>query len=391
MKIESVDLFYLSMPQVLDIGDGSQDALLVRVRAGGLEGWGECEASPLTSIASYVCPMSHAACKPVGASVLGQRLHDPSDVARIGRLVRQNSFDLLQADHTLSGIDTALWDVMGKRLGAPAWQLLGWKRAFAKRPYASLLFGDAAADTLVAARKVRAQGYTAAKFGWGPYGKGSVEADADQVAAAREGVGPDADLLIDAGTAFGTDVEAAALRLPALASFGAVWLEEPFEAGALSAYAALSARGGPVRIAGGEEAHNLHQAVHMIDYAGVGFIQIDAGRIGGLTPSKGVAEHAVAKGVTYVNHTFTSHVALAASLHPYAGLEAHHLCEYPVAPKPLCAELTKTPLPRDADGLVRLPERPGVGVDPDPETIKKYLVDLEIMVAGRVLYRMPQV
>ncbi len=65
MKIESVDFFYLAMPEVLDIGDGSQDALLVRVRAGGYTGWGECEAAPLVSIASLVCPMSHSACKPV--------------------------------------------------------------------------------------------------------------------------------------------------------------------------------------------------------------------------------------------------------------------------------------------------------------------------------------
>src|SRR5687768_2136831 len=61
MKIESVDLFYLSMPTVTDAGDGSQDALLVRVHAGGFTGWGECEASPLTSIAAFVCPMSHGA------------------------------------------------------------------------------------------------------------------------------------------------------------------------------------------------------------------------------------------------------------------------------------------------------------------------------------------
>ena len=54
MKIESVDFFYLSMPVVTDAGDGSQDALVVRVRAGGIEAWGECEASPLTSIASYL-------------------------------------------------------------------------------------------------------------------------------------------------------------------------------------------------------------------------------------------------------------------------------------------------------------------------------------------------
>ena len=70
MRIEAIDFYYLSMPEVLDIGDGSQDALVVRVAGGGLVGWGECEASPLVSIAALVCPMSHGACKPVSASEL---------------------------------------------------------------------------------------------------------------------------------------------------------------------------------------------------------------------------------------------------------------------------------------------------------------------------------
>src|SRR5437762_14361769 len=83
LKIEAVDFFYLSMPQVLDIGDGSQDALLVRVRAGDFVGWGECEASPLVSIASLVCPMSHSACKPVRDSLLGQSLDSVNDIIRI--------------------------------------------------------------------------------------------------------------------------------------------------------------------------------------------------------------------------------------------------------------------------------------------------------------------
>src|SRR5680860_1427596 len=99
-KIEAVDFYYLSMPEVLDIGDGSQDLLLVRVQAGEHVGWGECEASPLTSIAALVTPMSHSACKPVRDSVLGERLDDVSDIARIGTLTRANSLDLLQADHT---------------------------------------------------------------------------------------------------------------------------------------------------------------------------------------------------------------------------------------------------------------------------------------------------
>lgn len=119
MKIESVDFFYLRMPEVLNIGDGSQDALLVRIRAGGYEGWGECEASPLTSIASYVCPMSHSACKPLKYSLEGKSIDDAEDILRISASVHENSLDLFQADHTLSGIAIALWDLLGKKLDPP--------------------------------------------------------------------------------------------------------------------------------------------------------------------------------------------------------------------------------------------------------------------------------
>src|SRR3954447_26746778 len=105
------------MPEVTLEADGSQDALLVRVVAGGEEGWGECEASPLASIAAFVTPRSHGVCQPVEASVLGQTLDGPEDIARIAALVQRNSMDLLQAPHTFSGIEMALWDVLGKHRG----------------------------------------------------------------------------------------------------------------------------------------------------------------------------------------------------------------------------------------------------------------------------------
>lgn len=389
MKIESVDFFYLSMPEILDIGDGSQDALLVRVSAGGEVGWGECEAAPLVSIASLVCPMSHSACKPVQMSVIGQRIDDVDDIRRIGDLVRAESMDLLQADHTLSGIDMALWDLLGKRLSAPVYALLGYERAYPKLPYASMLFGDTPQETLEKGRAARAQGYRAAKFGWGPIGLGSVQDDADQFMAAREGLGDDGILLIDAGTVWKNDLEAAAQRLPALKACAATWLEEPFVSGALDEYRRLAAMSGEVRLAGGEGSHNFYMARHMIDYAGIGFIQIDAGRIGGITVAKDVASYAAAHGVTYVNHTFTSHLALSASLQPYAGIEADHICEYPVEPKALALAITQDHLVPDADGYLHVPDRPGLGLTPDPAALQPYLVDAEIRVGGRVLYQTP--
>lgn len=387
MKIESVDFFYLSMPEVLDIGDGSQDALLVRVRAGGFEGWGECEAAPLPSIAAWMCPRSHSACKPVRDSVLGQTLDAVSDITRIGNLVRENSLDLLQADHTLSGVDIALWDLLGKKLGQPVWKLLGYKQSFAKTPYASVLFGDTPEETLKKGRAATAAGYRAAKFGWGPFGRTTVTADREQLHAAREGLGADGLLLVDAGTVWVDNVARAAQVLPALHETHALWLEEPFVSGALDAYKSLSIQAGTLKLAGGEGAHNIWMARHMMQHGGVGYIQIDCGRIGGISVAKQAADDAVARGVTFVNHTFTSHLALSASLQPFAGLERDVICEYPVEPKILAVEMTANHLPRDANGFVRAPDTPGLGITPDLVAAKKYLVPVEISVRGEILFR----
>jgi len=389
MRIESLDVYYLSMPEILDIGDGSQDALLVRLQAGGHIGWGECEASPLTAIAALVCPMSHSACKPVRESVLGQRLDGVKDIQRIGNLVRENSLDLLQADHMLSGIDSAMWDLLGRRLDEPAYRLLGYERAHPKTPYASVLFGDTPQETLDKARGIRERGFRAAKFGWGPYGKGTVEADRDQVHAAREGLGKEGILLVDAGTVWVDDLAAAQLRLPALEECRATWLEEPFVSGALDAYKRLAGMCRTVRLAGGEGSHNYYMAQHMVDHAGIGYLQIDAGRIGGISVAKRAADYARAHGVTFVNHTFTSHLALSASLQPYAGAEEGALCEYPVELKPVAWAITREHLLPDADGLLRLPEAPGLGVTPALEGLRRYLVDVEIRAKGELLYRTP--
>ncbi|MCA9862516.1 MAG: hypothetical protein KC432_05835 [Thermomicrobiales bacterium] len=390
MRIDAVDFYYLSMPEVLDIGDGSQDLLLVRLQAGPHVGWGECEAAPLVSIASLVCPMSHSACKPVIASVLGQTLDRAADIDRIGDLVRAESADVLQANHTLSGIDIAMWDLLGRRYEEPVYKLLGYERAEPRQPYASVLFGDTAQDTLTKARGIREKGYLAAKFGWGPYGKGSVADDRDQVEAAREGLGPDGIVLVDAGTIWGHDLAAAAARLPALQAVNATWLEEPFVSGALNAYHALAQQSGSVRIAGGEGSHNEDMARHMIDHGGLGFVQIDAGRIGGISPSRRVADYALERGVTYVNHTFTSHLALSASLQPFAGHPAGSICEYPVELKSLAWDMTQDHILPDANGQVNVPDAPGLGLTPDLEAARPYLLDVEIAVGGKVLYRTPE-
>lgn len=390
MSIEAVDFFYLSMPVIEDIGDGSQDALLVRVVADGVEGWGECEASPLASIAAYITPMSHGACKPVQHVVLGKRLEEPADIAALAAAVEMDCMDLLQASHTFSGIEMAMWDVIGKKRNAPVYELLGYKQVFKKLPYASQLFGDTPQQTLEGCRKARERGFKAVKCGWGPFGKGTVREDREHLQAAREGIGNDGTLLVDAGQIFRENVDAAIHRIMALEEVKTVWFEEPFLSGAYGAYSTLASKTPRVKLAGGEASHNFHMAQQLIDYGKVGFIQIDCGRIGGIGPAKRAADYAVGKNVTYVNHTFTSHLALCASIQPYAGIKEHVICEYPFAPKPVAWDMTETHLLPDETGHVSVPAAPGLGITMNKAGMRKYLVDAEIRVKGKTLYSTPE-
>lgn len=390
MRIEAVDFFYLAMPDVTLEADGSQDALLVRVAAGGHVGWGECEAAPLPSIAAFVCPRSHGVCRPVADAVLGATLDGPDDIEAIAARVRYESMDLLQAAHTFSGVEMALWDLLGHARGEPVWRLLGYHESTAKTPYASVLFGDTPQQTLERAKRARAGDFRAAKFGWGPFGRSDAAADRDHLEAAREGLGPDGVLLVDVGQIFVEDVGRAAERLPALEATGATWFEEPFAGSAFEAYAALAARS-RTPLAGGEAAHNVAMARHLMDFGKIGFVQIDTGRIGGIGPAKEVADLAVARGVKFVNHTFTSHLALSASLQPYAGLADHEICEYPAEPKPVATAFVASPLTRGADGSIRAPDAPGLGIEVDVGAAREYLLDIEIRVGGKTLYATPAI
>jgi L-alanine-DL-glutamate epimerase-like enolase superfamily enzyme len=322
---------------------------------------------------------------------LGWTINTPDDIRRLTYEVRRQSFDLLQADHTLSGVDMALWDLLGKQRGEPTWRLLGWEKAYPKQAYASQLFGDTPETTFSLAQKVHAQGFTAAKFGWGPFGQ-DLAADEAHIRAAREGLGDDVRLLVDAGTIWGDDVEQAALRLPVLHECDVLWLEEPFVSGALHAYANLSERmRAPLRTAAGEGSHEPHMARNLIDFGRVGYIQIDAGRIGGLTSAYEIARYAEAKNVTYVNHTFTTPLALSASLQPFAGLKDHPLCEFPTQGSALAQTLTTGGPKPTVNGAIHLSDRPGLGVTINFQTLREYAIDAKILVSGQMLYKTPNI
>ncbi len=392
MKIEAIDLFYVALPKITRTADGTQDSLVVRVRTdNGLEGWGECDASPLVSLTAYVMPMSHSNIINIREALLGESLDSPEDVVRLRNKAGEYGLDIQQLDHAVAGADIAMWDVLGKHLGEPVWKLIGHEASHKKLPYASVLFGDNPAETRAVADSIVERDFRAAKFGWGPMGRGSLADDIGLVQAARDGLGPDAKLMVDAGVIWGNDVDTAYERAVAFADLGVTWLEEPLRTEEVGAYKALSdrvrANGINIGVAGGEGADYYRAADDMMTNAGLDFVQIDVGRIGGITEAKRVADKAHELGIQYVNHTFKSHLSVAASIHVFAGYEEFDLTEYPAGDSPLILGLTApTGIFRDADGLVRASDKPGLGVKVNLDAIRAYQRQVKIEIDGEILF-----
>ncbi|MBS3647619.1 mandelate racemase/muconate lactonizing enzyme family protein [Pseudaminobacter sp. 19-2017] len=388
-RIEAIDLFLLQVPDFDPARDPVKDTLLVRARAGQYEGWGEGEAAPFVSLAAFVTPESHSTSRPVGASVLGQPLEGPADIVAITRRVLEDSMNVLQAPHVYSGVEMALWDLLGKKCEEPVYRLLGYDRAFAKQPYVVIPFAATPEETFGRMRQARQAGYRAVKTGWNGFGSGDIAADGAQLAAAREGLGTDARLFLDAARIWGNDPTATNGYGALLDQFSVEWVEEPFEPAALEAYAEFSRYFGRQRIAAGENIHSVAQARHLFDIGGVGVIQIDCGRVGGIGAARDIARYVDRRGGQYVNHTYTSHLALSASLHAYAGLERQDLCEYPMDPSSLSWAICREHLALGADGKVELPDAPGLGIAMDLHAIQEHLLDVEIRVGENILYRTP--
>ena len=388
MKIIAVDPFYLKMPQITDAADGTQDTLVVRIQTDeGITGWGECDASPLVSLAAYCCPMSHGNIINIRESLIGETLDNPNDVVRLHEKALRNGLDIQQIRHAYSGADIALWDIIGQKLGEPIYRLLDpQSQSHSKLPYASVLFGETPEETHQIAVQLREQGYRAAKFGWGPMGKFGEENDLALVRAAREGMGEDAQIMIDAGVVWGDDYETAYARAKRFAQFLPTWLEEPLAPDAIEAYMALSKQNPPVPIAAGEGSGTYRMAEDLILHGGIQFVQIDVGRIGGITDAFRVRQLAEQHGVQYVNHTFKSHLSLAASLHVFATNESFNLLEYPAAGSELAQCLTVERLEVGSDGTVALTESPGLGVHVDAEAVDAYLAPVWIQVGNEVIF-----
>jgi L-alanine-DL-glutamate epimerase-like enolase superfamily enzyme len=370
MKISRVEPIHLRLPQVNERCDGSQETLVVKVHTdAGITGVGEVDSSAVVAKAIIEAPLSHRICRGLAECVLGQ---DPFEIDRLVHCMYEGTIffgrqgAVIQA---MSGIEIALWDIVGKATERPVYQLLGG--AFRKkfRAYASILFGDTPAETEQIGRRWAGAGFRAVKFGWGPMGQ-SEASDLAHVRAARQGIGSDTELMVDAGLCW--DTATALRRARQFEPFNLAWLEEPLHPDNHQGYARLSAQS-PIRIAAGEEICDIKEFREIMDVGGIDVAQVDVTRVGGLARSKRIGWDSAERHRLCVNHSYKTGVNIAASLHFVAALPNTHYFEYCVEQGALRKSLTRQTFPV-VDGEIAVPEEPGLGIELDEAIVAKYRV-----------------
>jgi len=274
--------------------------------------------------------------------------------------------------HAISGIDIAMWDILGKATGQPVGRLLGGRYRDRVRPYASLLMceGSRLAEHLAA---VRSQGFRAFKTGWGPFGRRSDALDEQIVRTAREAVGPDSMLMVDAGASdafWPQDYKWAARTARMLADYGVYWFEEPLQPDNLHDFVLLR-NSSPVPIAGGEVLTRRQSFTPWLEQRAFDIVQPDVTKVGGISEERRIAWMAQECGVRFIPHGWNTALGLAADLQLASASRPTDLVEY-LTGSPFIDDLVEVPWKLDAEGMLAIPDGPGLGVSLNMDAVEKH-------------------
>jgi D-galactarolactone cycloisomerase len=274
--------------------------------------------------------------------------------------------------HTISGIDIAMWDILGKATGQPVGRLLGGCYRSRVLPYASLLMCEpsALAERLTALGE---QGFKAFKIGWGPFGRQSDAVDERIVKAARESVGPEARLMVDAGASdacWHQHFKWAARTASMLADFGVYWFEEPLVPDNLSDYVLLR-QNAPLPIAGGEVLTRRQSFTPFLQARAFDIVQPDVTKVGGISEERKIAWMAQENGVRFIPHGWNTALGLAADLHLASATRNTDMVEY-LTGSPFIDDLVEKKWQLDENGMLAIPNGPGLGVSLNLDAVEKH-------------------
>lgn len=305
-------------------------------------------------------------------NLIGERADEPE---RVAEKLHQMTFWQGRGGavtHAISGIDIALWDIFGQVCGQPVGRLLGGYHRDRIKPYGSLLFEDPATFPRVL-EAATARGFKALKLGWGPFGRVDAAMDEKLVRTARETVGDEVEIMVDAG---GSDqfwphgFKWAVERAKMLADYDVVWFEEALPPDDIEGFIRLRDHA-PVPIAGGEVLTRRQSFIPFIERGAFDIIQPDVTKVGGIGEMRRILHMALDHNVLLVTHGWNTAIGLAADLHIAAAHPTARWVEY-ITPSPYIEDIVATPFVIDDDGLLEIPTGPGLGIELDWDRIQAH-------------------
>jgi L-alanine-DL-glutamate epimerase-like enolase superfamily enzyme len=285
----------------------------------------------------------------------------------------------------ISGVDIALWDLLGRRLNKPIAELLGGGGVRRVPSYVGCMcLGFQPAESLrEEVRGYVADGFTALKVRGGL----DLEADVEAVAVTREAAGPHVDIMIDANSAYSPPESLQLARR--LARYNTFWLEDPFDFSVAYHHADMGwlRKNAPVPIASGGNVYTRFNARSLIDAGGVDYLTPDVTKCGGISEGLKIAALASAFNVTVAPHTVVG-VGTVAGVHYAAAVPTHirgHLEWDASQVNPLRDELC-VPALEVKGGAVSVPRGPGLGIAlPDQAALQRFA-----FIAGREISMPPR-
>jgi L-alanine-DL-glutamate epimerase-like enolase superfamily enzyme len=376
MKITDIEIIELRTPGWTGMTfDGSYDNCVVLVHTDqGLSGLAEVDSVPSVIRAIVEAPRSHTHAMGLKTILVGK---DPANVEALW----EEMYDATSyygrrgaVIHAISAVDIALWDLRGKVQGKPLAEILGAKKQRDRiLAYGTVYpLGETPDEVRRNIDRGLKLGLRCIKIVADPFWREDLAKTTALIRTAREHVGPEIRLMVDAATAWSKAEEGLPL-MPIFRDFNFHWVEAPLPLDDMEGHARFQGYGVP--IGGGDLGLTTHyEYEQMFDVGKIDIAQPDVTMVGGLTELLRLSAIAKKRGKRVVTHGYKSNITIAANLAFLAQHWAEEVLEYSTSESVLRWELTRERFPIEKDGKVAVPTAPGLGVSLDPKVVERFRV-----------------
>lgn len=373
MKITDIEAIHLRIEDPnIGLFDGSYDDCVIVVHTDeGITGIGEVESLAPAIQGIVNAPPAHNHARGLRELLVGE---DPTDPERLWQLMYDATDYIGRRGlmmHAMGGVDIALWDIAGQASGKPIHELLGGAKRDRLLAYGTIYpMARTPEEVRAQIQEAKAMNLRAFKFAADPWWMEDISVTSSLLQAARAEAGGEAILIVDAALCYRT-VEEGMKLLPVFKDVGIYFLEAPLSLDDVEGHAALASHGMPLGI-GDLGLTHVDEFIEMMDRGKATICQPDITMVGGFTGLRKIAAAAAARGKRVITHGYKTNITIAANLHFLASHRDEEILEYSTSKSPLRWKTTRESIAIDDDGMVRVPQAPGLGVTLDWEFVKEH-------------------